>query len=284
MDLKQLKPFIKLALKEDIGKGDITSDNIIPKKQQATAAIISKDEGIICGLDIAEYIFKLADKKIKVTKHFKDGDRVKKKDILLEAEGSARALLHTERTILNMIHHLAGIATFTRQFVDAVQGYNIKILDTRKTLPGMRIMAKYAVTCGGGTNHRIGLYDMVLIKDNHIAVAGSVDEAVRRVRKKIRPGIKIEVECETLAQVKESVEAGVDWIMLDNMSFDEMEEGVKMVDKKAVAEASGNVNMQTIVEIAKTGVDCVSIGALTHSVKAFDISMDIKIDGGYKNG
>lgn len=286
MTRDHLKALIKLALTEDIGSGDITSQAIIPKTKRAKAIIKAKQDFIVCGLDIVEQVLKTKEKTIVFEKIRNDGDPVTKGDILATVEGKALTLLACERTALNFLQRLSGIATTTKMYTDHLKNYNTQLLDTRKTTPGFRALEKYAVKTGFGENHRLGLYDMVLIKDNHIKVAGSITACVEKVKKNIKAQIKIEVECETFDEVKEALKNPIDMIMFDNMSYDEMEIAVKWVkehnakNKTAITtEASGGVTLENIEEIAKTGVDYVSVGsALTLSAKAVDISMKIVVE------
>jgi len=261
------------ALREDIPSGDITTDNIIDETSQSEAVLISKDEGVIAGLDVAKKVFLMLDDQVVFEKMVEDGQMVKRGDIIAKIKGNTRALLKGERTALNLLQRLSGIATKTRQLADKIKDLPAKLVDTRKTTPGLRVLEKYAVRVGGGYNHRFCLSDGVLIKDNHIKAAGGIKQAVQLVREKIPHTMKIEVETETIEQVLEALEAKADIIMLDNMSLDEMKKAVKIIDGRAVTEASGNVNADTIYDIACTGVDIISVGGLTHSVKAFDISM-----------
>jgi len=261
------------ALREDIPSGDITTDNIIDETSQSEAVLISKDEGVIAGLDVAKKVFLMLDDQVVFEKMVEDGQTVKRGDIIAKIKGNTRALLKGERTALNLLQRLSGIATKTRQLADKIKDLPAKLVDTRKTTPGLRVLEKYAVRVGGGYNHRFCLSDGVLIKDNHIKAAGGIKQAVQLVREKIPHTMTIEVETETIEQVLEALEAKADIIMLDNMSLDEMKKAVKIIDGRAVTEASGNVNADTIYDIACTGVDIISVGGLTHSVKAFDISM-----------
>jgi len=277
--LEDVKPLIEFAFKEDIGEGDITTNSIVPDDLITKASMKAKSSGVIAGLGIAEYVFRLLDKDIVWKPLVNDGDYVEKGQIILEIKGSYRALLTGERTALNFLQRMSGIATATAKYVEAVKNYDTEILDTRKTVPGLRLLDKYAVKMGGGTNHRIGLYDMVLIKDNHIKVAGGIKNAVAQVRKSAGDNIKIEVETTNLSEVREALEMKVDMIMLDNMTNQLMSEAVKMINRKAKVEASGNMTLERIREVAETGVDFISIGALTHSVKAMDISMNIDNEG-----
>ena len=275
LNQKETERVILTALKEDIGTGDITTNLIIGKKQQAKAFFLAKEDGIVAGLAIAKMVLQKLDKKIVWKSSVKDGNFVLAGTRIAEVNGSLRALLTGERTALNILQRMSGIATVTNRFVKIVIGTNAKILDTRKTVPGLRMIDKYAVKIGGGTNHRIGLFDMVLIKDNHIKAAGSITNAVAKIRKGLTKKIKIEVETSNLDEVRETLKNIVDIIMLDNMPVPMMKEAVKIIAGKAKVEASGNVNFKSIKAIAKTGVDFISVGALTHSVKALDISMKI---------
>lgn len=264
--------FLRAALAEDIGAGDVTANTTIPADMQSALAINARVPLVVAGLDYIPALFALVDPSVTVTLAVKDGQQVAANTTLATLRGSARALLAGERTALNLLQHLCGVATLTRQYVDAVAGTQAKILDTRKTLPGMRYLQKYAVQCGGGTNHRMGLYDAVLIKDNHIAIAGSVAAAVAAAR---TSGMSIQVECDTLAQLDEALAAGVDSVLLDNMDLATLREGVARAKARGViSEASGNVNLQTVRAIAETGVDRISVGKLTHSVAAVDIGLD----------
>jgi nicotinate-nucleotide pyrophosphorylase (carboxylating) len=264
---------IRRVLKEDMPMGDITTDNLIEKDLVSRGHIIAKDRGIIAGLDMAERVFKVLDNSVKFKRLVRDGDRVNRGDIIAEVEGNTRALLKGERTALDFLQRLSGIATKTGEFCEKVREFPVKISDTRKTTPGLRLLEKYAVRIGGGHNHRFSLSDGVLIKDNHIKAAGSIKKAIELSRQKIPHTIKIEVETENLEQVREALECGADIIMLDNMSMDMMKEAVKIIDKKALVEASGNVDLEKVYEIASIGADIISVGGLTHSAKALDMSL-----------
>jgi len=274
--IKSIEKLIDLSIKEDIAQGDITTNNIIPENSTAIAQIVSKTYGVIAGMPLAEIIFKKLDKNISFKQLFADGENVEPKNVLAEISGSYRAILSGERLALNFLQRMSGIATETQKYVKAIENYKTKILDTRKTIPGFRILDKYAVKTGGGTNHRFGLYDMVMIKDNHIKVAGSITNAVKQIKKNIKQNIKIEVETTNLEEVKEALKANADIIMLDNMSIDIMKQAVKIINHKSLSEASGNMSLDKVKEVAATGVDFISVGALTHSVKAMDISLNIK--------
>ncbi len=267
---------IDLAIEEDIATGDITTDSIIPAHSRAVAEMKMKADGVISGLDIARRVYERFEKDIVWEAKVKDGDTVKKGDIILRIEASYRCLLLGERLSLNILQRMSGIATETARYVKELAGTHTLLLDTRKTAPGLRVLDKLAVKQGGGTNHRMGLYDMAMIKDNHIKVAGSITDAVKAVRKNIPAGIKIEVETTNIDEVREALAAQADVIMLDNMSNQDMSEAVKIINGKAKTEASGNMSIPRLKEVAATGVDYISVGALTHSVKALDISMNIR--------
>ncbi|MCK9211301.1 MAG: carboxylating nicotinate-nucleotide diphosphorylase [Ignavibacteriaceae bacterium] len=275
LDKKEIERVITTALKEDIGAGDITTNLLIAKNQKAKAFFLAKEDGIIAGLNIAKMVFQQLDQTTKWKSFIKDGELVTAGTRIAEVKGSLRALLTGERTALNILQRMSGIATATNNFVTVVKDTNAKILDTRKTVPGFRLLDKYAVKLGGGINHRIGLFDMVLIKDNHIKAAGSITNAVNKIKKGLTKKIKIEVETRNLEEVREALDCKVEIIMLDNMSVAEMKDAVMIIGGKAKIEASGNINLQSLRKIAETGVDFISVGALTHSVKALDISMKI---------
>ncbi len=272
----------KLAIKEDVGYGDITSQLVIPPKSYAVAQIIGKEDFLLAGMPFIRRFFNLLaehfhvpEEKLNFTEHRKDGDFINKGTIIAEIKGEAMLILAGERIALNILQRLSGIATLTSEFVKKVEGLEVKILDTRKTTPGLRFMEKYAVKIGGGFNHRFALYDAILIKDNHIKIAGSVRQAIERV-KKSNIHQKIEIEVKNLDELKEAVESGADIVMLDNMDIETLKKAVKIAKGKVLLEASGGVNLLNVREIASTGVDFISIGALTHSAKAVDISMKIK--------
>jgi nicotinate-nucleotide pyrophosphorylase (carboxylating) len=274
-DLKQaVEAAIDAALREDMPEGDITSENIIPHDARSEAFFLAKEDGVAAGLDIASRVFAKIDPSVIFIERFKDGSGFRQGDKLARVKGPTIVLLKGERTALNFLQHLCGIATATRRFVEAVAGTKTRILDTRKTTPGLRLLEKYAVRAGGGTNHRISLSDMALIKDNHLRSVGSVAEAVRRARSRIRPGIRIEVEADSLLQVREALAAGADMIMLDNMPLETMHQAVTLAGGRVPLEASGNMTLDRVRAVAETGVDFISIGALTHSARAIDISMD----------
>lgn len=265
---------ISLAIEEDVESGDVTTNSLVPENRAAVAEMTAKADGVVSGLEIAKSVFERFDIGIKWTPFVEEGDRVIKGDRLVRVEGSYRALLTAERTALNIIQRMSGIATTTANYVKELNGANTQLLDTRKTAPGMRILDKMAVKAGGGKNHRMGLYDLALIKDNHIKIAGGISNAVSQIREAL-PEITIEVEVTNLEETIEAIHAEADIIMLDNMSIEQMSAAVKLIDNKAKTEASGNMTLQRIKEVASTGVDFISVGALTHSVTALDISMNI---------
>ena len=266
---------LKRGLDEDVGSGDATTNNIVPAEATLQAQILAKQKGVVAGLDIAEKVFLLLDERVSFHAHITEGSTVEKGSVLADVAGPARALLTGERTALNFLGRMSGIATLTRQFVDAVQGTPAMILDTRKTAPGLRLLDKLAVRRGGGQNHRTGLFDLILIKDNHIDFAGSLAKAVERARE-ARTHLGIEVEARTIRDVEELLDLGVDRILLDNMSVETMREAVTLNAGRAKLEASGNVTLETVRAIAETGVDYISVGALTHSPKVFDVSLKWK--------
>ena len=269
-----LKKIVKQALEEDIGSGDITSA-VVPENKASKTVIFSREQGILCGINIAKTVFLSVDKETEFNILIKDKTIIKKNQIVAEIYGKTRSLLTAERTALNFLQHLSGIATTTRLFVDKAKDYKAEIYDTRKTIPGLREIEKYAVRCGNGHNHRLGLYDMILIKDNHLKAAGSVKKAVKAVRKKY-PKKPVEVEAKTINQVREALAAKADIIMLDNMSKADIIKSIKLIKKKAVTELSGNITLANIRDYAKLGANRISIGsALTLSSKALDFSMKI---------
>ena len=271
--MNQIDQIIDIALAEDIHTGDITTLSVLPKPRVMRARLIAKEPMVLAGVAVAERVFARLDAKIRFTAAFADGDALETGDVIARIEGDAAMLLQGERVSLNLMQRMCGIATQTAEYVKEIAGTGARVVDTRKTTPGLRVLEKYAVRVGGGTNHRTGLYDGVLIKENHIAAAGGILEAVRLARAYIPHTLKVEVETETLEQVSLALEAGADIIMLDNMTLDQMREAVQLIGKKALVEASGGVNLKTIRGIAETGVDIISVGALTHSVQASDISM-----------
>ena len=267
---------IKNAIKEDINYIDTSADLVIDEDDMTTAYFEAKADGVLCGLDVALRVFELLDKDFKAKVYIKDGEKVKRGDIIADLSGHTVLLLKGERTALNLLQHMSGIATMTNKAVTLCEGTNASVADTRKTLPGLRSIQKYAVTVGGGRNHRYNLSDAVMLKDNHIDACGSITKAVAKVREKLGHRVKIEVETRNLDEVKEALNTGCEVLMLDNMDCETMCKAVEMTNGKALLEASGNITDETIGSVAKTGVDIISIGALTHSVKAFDISMKIK--------
>jgi nicotinate-nucleotide pyrophosphorylase (carboxylating) len=275
-ELQAARILIDLALNEDVGDGDITTDNIIPAETRRKAKMVAKADGIVAGLQVAEMVFKSLDPEMVWNVKTTEGSKVKKGDVMVEFEGTYRALLTGERTALNFLQRMSGIATMSGKYAEVVKDFKTVILDTRKTLPGFRMLDKYAVKTGGASNHRIGLYDMAMIKDNHIEVAGGITNAVNAVRSKIKAGIKIEVETTTLEQVQEALDAVADIIMLDNMDNETMRRSVDLIAGRAKVEASGNMTLERLREVAATGVDYISIGALTHSVSALDISQRLE--------
>lgn len=271
-----LDDFLLSSLKEDIGTGDITTNSCITADDRSYGEFVAKSEGVVCGLDIVKRVFELVDPEIKLTKLVQDGDFAKKGDIIAKVDGSSRGILTGERVALNIMQRLSGTATATAGAVKQVKGTKARIVDTRKSTPGLRTLEKYAVRTGGGHNHRFNLADGVLIKDNHIKAAGGISEAINAVRDNVPHVMKIEIETETIDQVREALYAGADVIMLDNMSCDLMAEAVELIDGKAITEASGNMGEKNLADVAATGVDVISIGALTHSVKAMDISLKLR--------
>jgi nicotinate-nucleotide pyrophosphorylase (carboxylating) len=264
---------IRYALSEDIGPGDATTDSIVPAKAMMQGRIIAKQNGVIAGLDVARAVYQTVDAEVDFRTQVEEGSQVDNRQVLALVSGRTRSLLTAERTALNFLGRMSGIATLTHQFVEAVAGTKAVILDTRKTAPGLRLADKLAVKRGGGENHRIGLYDMILIKDNHIDYAGSITEAVKRARS-AHTGLKVEVEARTLEDVREALTIGVERILLDNMTFETMAQAVRLTAGRAQLEASGNVTLSTVRRIAETGVDFISSGALTHSAQVFDTSFE----------
>ena len=264
---------IRRALEEDVGTGDATTDSIVPVNASLRGHIVAKQSGVVAGLEVARRVFHQLSEKVTFDARVDEGAQVDARTVLVELDGPARALLTGERTALNFLGRMSGIATATRQYMDAVAGTKAVILDTRKTVPGLRETDKLAVRLGGGENHRTGLFDMVLIKDNHIDFAGSITAAVQRVRDNTS-GLEIEVETRTLDDVREALELGVERILLDNMSLEMMREAVTITGGRAKLEASGNVTIENVRQVALTGVDYISVGALTHSVKVFDVSLE----------
>ena len=272
---------LDLGIEEDINTGDITTESIIPATMNAVATMTAKQEGVISGLEIVKMVYERFQQDIVFTPYFKDGDSVSKGDVILKIEASYPTLLRGERLSLNLFQRMCGIATETAKYVRELADTHTELLDTRKTAPGLRVLDKMAVKHGGGTNHRMGLYDMAMIKDNHIKMAGGITKAVEQVRSNIATEIKIEVETTNLDEVREAIAAGADIIMLDNMDNATMTEAVAIIkgaNPSIKTEASGNMNIPRLKEVAATGVDYISVGALTHTVKAMDISMNIMVD------
>ena len=275
IDPSLLKKIVRRALEEDLGSGDITTRALFPKKIQAKAVIEAKQEGLIAGLPVAKAVFKQVDPHLRFNPTVKDGDRLKPGMIIARLSGDGRSILRGERVALNFLQRLSGIATLTAQFVEAVKNTKAKILDTRKTMPGMRCLEKYAVRMGGGQNHRMSLSDGLLIKDNHIALAGSLKRTVQLAKKNKSHGLKVEVEATSLEEVEEAVSAKADVILLDNMTIPQLKESVKRIKGRTLTEASGGIHIRNVRDIASTGVDFISIGALTHSAPAFDCSLEL---------
>lgn len=278
-DMDRVESFLLNALSEDIGSGDITSCAIVPEAHRSEAVIIAEENFILAGIHFAEKIFRLVNPELKFTASVKDGRSVKKGAVIARISGSTRGLLTGERTALNIVQRLSGIATLTRKFVTFVKGTSVKITDTRKTTPGFRFFEKYAVRAGGGTNHRFGLFDGILIKDNHIRAAGNIRNAVKLARENSQHMLKIEVEAGSMKEVRESLSSCVDVIMLDNMTLRDIRKAVEIIFGKSprpLIEVSGGITLDNVRKIAELGVDLISIGALTHSSAAADISMDIK--------
>ncbi len=265
---------VKNALKEDIGFGDITTDFLVDD-EQITATVNTRQDGILCGIDIFETVFKILSKNVKIEKFYKDGDKIKKGDTIAILSGSAKTILTGERTALNYIQRLSGIATETNKYQTAIGNNKARITDTRKTTPNFRMFEKYAVAIGGARLHRFNLSDCVMIKDNHIRFAGSITNAVNKIREKLSHTHKIEVECDTFEQVKEALSAKADIIMLDNMDCDTMQKCVELINGKAIVEASGNVTLSTVRDIAETGVDVISSSAIVAKAMTLDIALDM---------
>ena len=272
----EIDSIITNAIREDINYIDITTDFLIADDSVSTANYIAKDSGILCGIDIALRVFTLLDDSTEYDIKLRDGDKVEKDDVIATVTGKTKVLLKGERTALNLLQHLSGIATMTNRLVRLIEGTRASVADTRKTLPGLRSLQKYAVTVGGGKNHRYNLSDCAMLKDTHLDAYGSITNAVNALKEKLGHTVMIEVETRSLDEVKEALKAGADIIMLDNMDIETMREACKIVSGRAKLEASGNITEKTIASIAKTGVDIISVGAITHSVKAFDISMKIQ--------
>jgi len=278
MQIKNVNTLIDLALREDIGSGDITSEAIVSERMRGRAMLRAKQDLVVAGLEVAKEVFLACDEDIHFAPEVRDGQRVQAGTVLANVIGNLRQLLVAERTALNFLQHLCGVATHTHRYVQAIEGTNAKILDTRKTLPAYRELEKYAVSMGDGENHRHGLFDRYLIKGNHVDIAGDIESAIMRAQAHQGNGILIEVECKTLADVKTAFEAGVDIIMLDNMSVAKVKEAATLIQGRVKLEVSGNITLDTVKEYAATGVDYISVGAITHSVPAADIHMVISKD------
>lgn len=264
---------IKEWLQEDMNNGDVTTDSLVDEESLCAGNFIAKEEGIIAGLEVMKRVFELLDDHISINLHVKDGERVKRGEVIASIKGKTKSILEGERLALNLLQRLSGIATETAQYVDLIRDFNVRLVDTRKTTPGLRILEKYAVKIGGGYNHRFNLSEAVLIKDNHIAATGSIKNAIEKAKENIPHTMKIEIEVETLGQMEEAIAAGADIVLLDNMDIAMLKEAVSRNKGRVVLEASGNITRTNIREIAKTGVDIISVGAITHSVKAMDISL-----------
>lgn len=272
----RVREFIRLALEEDIGRGDVTTSLTVDPSRVSVAELVAKHGFVLAGLPVAREVFRAVDHELDFEAHLIDGASVRKGQVIASITGRAAAILMAERVALNILQRLSGVATLTGKYVDALKGTKAKVLDTRKTTPGMRQLEKYAVMVGGGTNHRFGLDDGILIKDNHIEAAGGIPRAVELAGKRTQPFLKIEVECSTEGHVREALEAGADIIMLDNMKPELMKKCVRLIKGRAVIEASGNVTLRNIKQVASTGVDYISVGALTHSAPAVDISLRMR--------
>lgn len=278
LDIHIVDEIVYRALQEDIGTGDITTLLTVPEGVEATGEFITTQPGVLAGMPVVERVFTCLNPRVRLEPLVKEGQYFDAGTVLAEVHGEARALLTGERVALNLLQRLSGIATLTARFVEAVKGLPVRICDTRKTTPGLRYLERYAVRVGGGFNHRFGLYDAVLIKDNHIAVSGGLAYAIHRVRRTLPHTMKIEVECATLQQVHEALEAGADIIMLDNMTLDDLREAVRVARGRAYLEASGGVRLDTVRQIAETGVDAISVGTLTHSAPAIDIKLELRLE------
>lgn len=274
MGKNTIDSIIETALTEDMPQGDITSESIIPPETESKAILLAKEEGVLAGINIARRVFEKIDPAVTFKTKIDDGQIFKDLDTLAELEGCSISLLKGERTALNFLQRLSGIASMTRKYVQALRGAKTRILDTRKTTPGLRILEKYAVRMGGGFNHRFNLSEMVLIKDNHLNVVGNISQAVKKIRAEVGRGMKIEVEATCLEHVKEAVRSGADWVMLDNMPVEEMREVVQWVSGRILLEISGEVTLDRVEEMGALGVDYISVGALTHSYQSIDISME----------
>lgn len=273
--MNSIQHLIEIALKEDIGSGDITTENLVDPKFEGKGEIVAKESLVVAGLDVAERVFKYLDPDVIFESGYRDGDTVNEGEILAYVRGTLRALLSGERTALNFLQHLSGISTCVRSYANELSGKIVRLVDTRKTTPGWRVLEKYAVRVGGAHNHRMGLYDGVLIKDNHIAAFGGIKKAIDHIRSNVSHLFKIEVEASSLDQVKEALEARADVIMLDNMNILQIKQATALIEGRAIVEVSGNVTKEVLKSLADTGVDIISVGALTHSARAVDISMRV---------
>jgi nicotinate-nucleotide pyrophosphorylase (carboxylating) len=272
----EIREIVGRALAEDLGRGDLSSEAVFTPEAAGSAVILAKENGILAGMPVAEETFRLVDSNVVFKMCMQDGQEMSPGQTVAELRGPLLAILAGERVALNFLQRLSGIATLTRCFVRAVEDLPVQILDTRKTTPGLRILEKYAVRIGGGRNHRFGLYDGVILKDNHIAAAGGIESAVERARRSVPPTIKIEVEASSFQEVEAALRAGADLIMLDNMSLEQMREAVRRIGGRARVEASGGVKIDTVRQVAETGVDYISVGALTHSAPAVDMSLEVR--------
>ncbi|MFW6141150.1 MAG: carboxylating nicotinate-nucleotide diphosphorylase [Candidatus Saliniplasma sp.] len=273
MNEHKVRKIVVEAIEEDLGTGDITTESLVGGREESTAVITFKEKGVVAGFPVVKMVFEEIDEDVKVTQFKEEGDVVEVGEEVGEIAGKTRSILSGERLALNFLQRLSGIATKTRRYVDKVKDYDVDVVDTRKTTPNLRILEKYAVRVGGGVNHRMGLYDMVLIKDNHIRSAGGVKEAVERTGSK--HSVKVEVEVESISDIDEALEAGADIIMLDNMSLNEMNKAVDLIDNRAIVEASGGITLKNVEEAAAAGVDVISVGALTHQISSIDIGLDL---------
>ncbi len=272
----QIRPLVEAALREDIRSGDVTTQALIPFGTRGVALMNFREEGVLCGVNVARIAWEILG-GVEVETLRSDGEKISAGETVLRVAGEASSILTGERVALNFMQRLSGIATLTRCFVDATEGTKARIADTRKTTPGLRLLEKYAVRCGGGSNHRFALDDMILIKDNHIALCGGIEAAIRRARENSGHSLKIEVECDTIEQVEIAAQSGADIILLDNMKPDTLKRAVEIINQRAISEASGGVNLDTVSGIAKSGVDVISIGALTHGARSLDIGLDVVI-------
>lgn len=280
--MHSIQHLIKIALEEDIGPGDITTENLIDKNLKGIGEVVTKEPLVIAGIDVVRQVFEQLDHDISFRPNFKDGDFIEKGKTVLQIKSNLRVLLMGERTALNFLQHLSGIATHVRSYMDKITNKNVRLVDTRKTTPGLRVLEKYAVRVGGAHNHRMGLYDGVLIKDNHIAVCGGIKKTIENIKDKLSHLVKIEVEVSDLDSVKQALEAGADVIMLDNMDIGQINEAIKFINGKSVVEISGSVTIDSLNQLADTGVDIISAGALTHSARSVDISMQIRSNSNNK--